>query len=144
MLTRLLQKLKAETPRTDAAADERLAVAVLLHEIARADYDHQPAEQAALRRILIDNFDVAESVVDGLLVQAEQRGKASISLHDFVSTINARLDTDRKRELLSLLWKVAYADGRIDPHEEHLLRRLADLLHLSHADFIRGKLANEN
>lgn len=144
MLARLLKKLKDEPRRTDPQAAARLAAAVLLLEVARADYDQQPAERAALRAGLIRDFGVAEATVDALLAQAEQRAKDSVSLFEFVQTLNATMDIERKRELLQLLWKVAYADGRIDAQEEHLLRRLADLLHLSHADFIRGKLANQN
>ena len=142
MLNRLLQKLKTEVPRTDPAAQQRLAAAVLLFEMARADYDQQPSERAALREGLIRDFNVPEATADALVNQAETRAKDAVSLHDFVKTLNATMDLEGKRDLLQLLWKVAFADGKIDPHEEHLLRRLADLLHLSHADFIRGKLAN--
>ncbi|MBI3171641.1 MAG: TerB family tellurite resistance protein, partial [Hydrocarboniphaga effusa] len=45
--------------------------------------------------------------------------------------------------LLGLLWRVAYADGKLEANEEHLLRRLSDLLHLSHGDFIRARHAAE-
>ena len=142
MLNRLLQKLKTEAPRTDPAAQQRLAAAVLLFEMARADYEQQPSEHDALRDGLIKDFGVPEATVDALLAQAEVRARHSVSLYEFVTMLNATMDLEGKRALLQLLWKVAFADGKIDPHEEHLLRRLADLLHLSHADFIRGKLAN--
>ena len=145
MFDRLLQRLKADPrPHDDPAARERLAAAVLLFEMARADYDHQPSEHAALRDGLIRDFGVPEATVDALLAQAEQRARNSVSLYEFVTALNATMDFGKKRELLRLMWKVAYADGRIDPHEEHLLRKIADLLGLSHADFIRGKLANNN
>lgn len=144
MLSRLLQKLKAEPARTDPEAERQLAAAVLLLEIARADYDQQPAELEALRAGLIGELGIPEATVDVLMKQADERAKKAVSLFDFVKALNAAMDTEAKRGLLQLLWKVAYADGRIDAQEEHLLRRLADLLHLSHADFIRGKLANSN
>jgi uncharacterized tellurite resistance protein B-like protein len=140
MLEVLLKKLKTDVPHRDPAEDRRLAAAVLLLEVARADYDHQPAERAVLRDALVRDFGVPAAAVDALLAQAESRANASVSLFDFVQTLNRSMSNDEKRELLRLLWKVAHADGRVDPHEEHLLRRLADLLHLSHADFIRGKL----
>jgi uncharacterized tellurite resistance protein B-like protein len=139
MLEGLLKRLQQK----DVAAprDEReLAAAVLLVEVARADYDHQPAERAALRAGLAREFGVHEAALDALLGRAEQRAKESVSLFEFVQTLNRTLSPEEKRGLLQLLWNVAHADGRVDPHEEHLLRRIADLLHLSHADFIRGKL----
>ena len=55
--------------------------------------------------------------------------------------MNEHFSAPEKVDLFSCLWQVAYADGRIDKYEEHLLRRIADLLHISHRDFIRTKLA---
>jgi uncharacterized tellurite resistance protein B-like protein len=128
-------------PAASAGGDRQLAAAVLLLEIARADYDHHEAELAALRAGLAREFGIDAAALDALLEEAELRAKQSVSLHDFVQTLNRSMTQDDKRGLLRLLWDVAHADGRVDPHEEHLLRRIADLLHLSHADFIRGKLA---
>ena len=144
MLDRLLQKLKAEKRRPDPEGAQRLAAAVLLLEVARADHDAHPAEREVLREGLIRDFGVAETTADELLDQAGERAKQSVSLYDFVKTLNDTMSVEGKRALLALLWKVAYADGRIDAHEEHLLRRLADMLYLSHADFIAAKLANNN
>jgi uncharacterized tellurite resistance protein B-like protein len=134
----LLQK-RGQT-QASAGDERRLAAAVLLLEVARADHEHHGAERAALRAGLARGFGVAEAALDALLDQAELRAKQAVSLFDFVQVLNRALSPDDKRGLLRLLWDVAHADGRVDPHEEHLLRRLAGLLHLSHADFIRGKL----
>ncbi len=141
MLEALLKRLQAGTAPADPGAERRLAAAVLLLEVARADHDHSEAERATLRAGLVRNFGVTEATVDALLEQATARATDSVSLHDFVQTLNRTMEQDDKRELLGLLWDVAHADGRVDPYEEHLLRLLADLLHLSHADFIRGKLS---
>ena len=116
---------------------------MLLLEVARADHEHHGAERATLREGLARDFKVPEAALDALLGEAELRAKASVSLFDFVQALNRTMAPDDKRGLLRLLWDVAHADGRVDPHEEHLLRRIADLLHLSHADFIRGKLDAE-
>lgn len=136
---RLLRETRAGAPQS-SEDEQRLAAAVLLLEVARADYAHEPAERAALRAGLSREFGVPEAALDALLEQAELRAKQSVSLFDFVQTLNRTMAPEQKRDLLRLLWQVAHADGRVDPHEEHLLRRLADLLYLSHADFIRGKL----
>jgi uncharacterized tellurite resistance protein B-like protein len=141
MLETLLKRLKPESPPADPQEQHRLAAAVLLLEIARADYEHHGAERAALRDGLVREFGVPEATVDALLAQAEARAKASVSLFEFVQTLNRTQSAQDKARLVGLLWDVAHADGRVDPHEEHLLRRIADLLHVPHADFIRGKLA---
>jgi len=137
----LLRQSRDRMPAASVEDEQRLAAAVLLLEVARADYAHAPAERTALRAGLAREFTVPEAALDALLDQAELRAKQSVSLFDFVQTLNRTMPPDAKRALLKLLWEVAHADGRVDPHEEHLLRRIADLLHLSHADFIRGKLA---
>ena len=139
-LRKLLRQSSEKAPAASGEDEQRLAAAVLLLEVARADYAHAPAERAALRAGLAREFGVPEAALDALLDQAELRAKQSVSLFDFVQTLNRTMSQDAKRALLKLLWEVAHADGRVDPHEEHLLRRIADLLHLSHADFIRGKL----
>lgn len=136
----LLRQASERTPPASPADEQRLAAAVLLLEIARADHEHHGAERATLRAGLAREFHVPEAALDALLSQAEVRARESVSLFDFVQTLNRSMTPDDKRGLLRLLWDVAHADGKVDPHEEHLVRRIADLLHLSHADFIRGKL----
>ena len=131
----------AGQPAATPAHERTLAAAVLVLEIARADYDRHEAELATLREGLAREFGIGAAALDALLAEAELRAKQSVSLYDFVQTLNRSMTQDDKRGLLRLLWDVAHADGRVDPQEEHLLRKIADLLHLSHADFIRGKLA---
>ena len=140
-LRKLLADPGARGPAGAPADERRLAAAVLLLEVARADYDHHPAERDALRGALAREFQVPEDTLDALLEAAELKAKESVSLFEFVQTLNRAMSAEEKRALVELLWDVAHSDGRVDPHEEHLLRRIADLLHVPHADFIRGKLA---
>ena len=139
-LRKLLGDTATRAPE-NPADERRLAAAVLLLEVARADYDHHPAERAALRAVLAREFHVPEAALDALLEAAELRAKQSVSLFEFVQTLNRTMSAEEKSALVKLMWDVAHSDGRVDPHEEHLLRRIADLLHLPHAEFIRGKLA---
>jgi uncharacterized tellurite resistance protein B-like protein len=143
MLENLLKRLRAE-PHEKPGEDRRVAIAVLLLELARADAEHHPAELAALREGLMRDFGLGADALDALLADAGRRAQESVSLFDFVQALNRGIGADDKRLLLKLLWKVAYADGKVDPHEEHLLRKISDLLHLSHADFIKAKLAAQD
>ena len=40
------------------------------------------------------------------------------------------------------MWKLAYADGNVDKFEEFLIRKISDLLHIEHSDFINQKINN--
>lgn len=124
----------------DEEAEHRLAVAVLLLEIARADFDIESNEQHMVQALLGRHFGLDEASIDALMRQAGERVGETVSLHGFVDTLNRSLSYEDRRALMRMLWQVAYADGRLDPHEEHLTRRLADLLHVPHKDFIREKL----
>ena len=125
-------------------ADERLAVAQLLMEIARADLDTAGIELETIRSYLRHAYDLDDSALDQLMNTAENRVNQAISLHETVDTLNRSLDLERKCAFIRALWQVAYADGRLDPYEESMLRRLADLLYVPHSNFIREKLAATN
>ena len=119
----------------------QLACAALLVEISAADQHADDEEKQALSRILQNTFALPSQQVETLWQLAAQESRDATSLYQFTSLINSHYGYQQKTALLSHLWQVAYADGRIDRYEEHLIRRIADLLHLSHGDFIRAKLA---
>ncbi|WP_458524615.1 tellurite resistance TerB family protein [Onishia taeanensis] len=117
-----------------------LATAALLCEVVRADYEHDPRELAALRAMLLRHFSLDEVAVDELMALAQQEVEDAVDHYQFVSLIKERYDYDQRTELIRLMWHLAYADGELSPLEEHRIRRLADLLHVGHGDFIRAKL----
>lgn len=125
----------------DPAHTLPLAVAALLLEISRADHEVDAAERhavcEAVARICVVDADELET----LLASADAAVDEAVSLYDFTSVVNDRLDHAHKYELLLMLWRVAYADGRVDRYEEYYVRKIADLLHLSQRDFIRAKHA---
>ena len=67
----------------------------------------------------------------------------AISLHEFSETINNQLSSTDKVNIIENLGRVAYADAYIHKHEEYYIRKIADLLHVSHADYIKTKLKAE-
>jgi uncharacterized tellurite resistance protein B-like protein len=141
----LVQRLHGLLRNPGAVAESgeqaiRLAAAVLLVEMARADADHSGPEREVLRQELRQRFGLDTEEVQALLEAAERSADESVSLHGYVEDINTGLDYAQRLSVLQMLWQVAYADGRLHRHEEHLMRRFADLLHLSHADFIKLKL----
>jgi uncharacterized tellurite resistance protein B-like protein len=129
-----------EGPQAEPHPPRDIAIAVLLLECARADFENQPAELDAVKAALRAQFDIDAAEVDRLMGEASRSASSAVSLHGPVSRLNAELAPEDKRALMEWMWKVAAADGRVDPHEEHLLRKVADLLYVSHADYIRAKL----
>ncbi len=146
MLDRLrdfLQRIPAlEDPSREADDRElvRLAAAALLVEAMQADHDVQPAERETVVRVLKTQFGLDRAAAERLFRAAEDRVRDSVSLHEFTALLHRELTPVEKRSLLENLWRVVLADDALDRYEEHLLRRIADLLYISHNDFIRTKL----
>ncbi len=140
LLDRLSSWLQAA--EETSAEDERalhLACAVLLFEVAQADHDFDAAEFARLRELLGRRWSLEAAELDKLLEIARRESAEGVSLHTWLDTLNRRLSPEQKYRLMRDLWSVAWADGRIHHYEEHLIRRLADLLHVPHSQFIRAR-----
>ena len=131
-----------ENPR-DPAAARRLAVATLLAEIAWADHEVDSSERTAIRRMLANAYGLDPESAQALVAQAERAVEEAVSLHEFTSRLNEELSPAEKVEIIEMLWRVAFADGRLDKYEEHLVRKAADLLYVPHRRFIRAKLKVE-
>src|SRR5690606_320276 len=118
-----------------------LASAALLVELANADSEMDASEQEVLLRILEAKLQLDKGTLANLWELARAEHKGATSLYQFTSLINESYAYAEKVQLLHHLWEVAYADGRVDRYEEHMIRKIADLLYLTHGDFIRAKLA---
>jgi len=105
-----------------------------------ADDRMEAVEKTTLRNILQRKFSLQDEELESLWELAQGEVRDATSLYQFTTLINEAYDYANKVELLEHLWEVAYADGQLDPYEEHLIRKLTDLLYLSHGDFIRAKL----
>jgi uncharacterized tellurite resistance protein B-like protein len=130
-------------PEEDAAAREQarnLAVAALLVEVLRADYDVGEDERRQVVASMRGILGLDEAQCAGLLAEAEQRVDRAHDLHQFTAEINRELDHDGKLQLVEQLWRVAAADSIVHKYEEHIIRRICGLLHVSHREFIAAKL----
>ena len=117
-----------------------LAAAALLVEVARADYHVDDDEEQTIGALLQQTLGLSAEEVESLIELAHEHSQDAVGLHPFTSVVHDRFDAEEKVVLFECLWRVAYADGKIDKYEEHMLRRIAELLHVSHRDFIRTKL----
>lgn len=117
-----------------------LATAALLAEVMRIDGDISPEERDIARRAIREKLDLSQQESDELLELAREEVRQATDYFQFTSMINRHFTQEQKIRVVELMWRVAYADARIDDHELHLLRRIADLLHVPHPDFIAAKL----
>lgn len=123
----------------DAHNAVELATAALLVEMQRADDVIDERDERAIRDLLARHFHLDDEAVDRLVALANERADRSVSLHEFTRLIHARFDVAQKTTIVEMLWRVAFADGRVDAHEEHLVRKVADLLYLPQSAFIKAK-----
>ena len=117
----------------------RLASAALLIEVATIDQYFDDAEFKKLQLLLTRTFSLTKEEVTELVKLAGKEASESTSLYQFTQLINRHCDEQQKYQLTCNLWQMAYADGTLDKYEEHIIRRITGLIHVSHSDLIRAK-----
>jgi uncharacterized tellurite resistance protein B-like protein len=142
----VLRKLNALFDRAFARDNEdpqarehglRVATALLLIEVARADYADDLAEDATMLASLKHFFALDDAAAELLLAEARTAADHAVELQQFTRRLHEQLTVSEKQHVVEMLWRVALADKRLDKHEDHLVRRLAELLYVSHSDVIR-------
>lgn len=125
-------------PGADPHALPRAAAALLL-EMAVTDDGGDAVELDTVHAAMARAFGIGPSELDELLEQAQRARREAVSLHEFTRQLRVGLAPEQSAELVEWLWRVAFADTRLDKHEELMVRRVADLLGVSHPEFIRRK-----
>ena len=115
----------------------RVATALLLIEVAKADYAEDLAEDEAVLRSLRQFFALDDEAAALLLEEARSTADLAVELQQFTRRLHEQLSVAEKQRVVEMLWQVALADSRLDKHEDHLVRRIAELLYVSHSDLIR-------
>lgn len=139
-LKTLLQQFPSASIHADPAQAAPMAAAMLLLEVAWADQNITDAELDATRDAVQAMFKLTNEQVQALVDRAKSEHDTAISMYPFTRAVNESLSMDEKRHLIRLLWRLAGSDSNIDVHEEYTIRRIADLLYVSHDDFIAAKL----
>ena len=124
-----------------AVKTEQLAAAALLVEVMVIDGNLDEQELASISQTLCQILALSSEQVDELIRLSRDEVAEATSLYQFTREINTHFDAEQKMNLLTAMWRVAFADGYLDKHEESIIRRVADLLHILHSDYIRCKLA---
>ena len=138
LITKISNKEEIEESSNILQLDK--ACAALLVEIAFADKDFDEREKESLKQSLLKSYAIDIETINEIINDAEKTVEESTSLYEYTRTVNDEFEYPQKLNLLENLWKVAYADETLDKYEEHLLRKISDLIHISHSDYINIKL----
>lgn len=134
-----IQETTEQQKNTELSLD--ICCAVLLCEVMRADSAYTESEQDELSTILTNQFNLTSTEVSDILEKAFELSENASDFYQFTSKINQYYSLDERIKIVTLLWKVAYADGELASIEEHIIRKIADLLHLRHSEYIATKIA---
>jgi len=141
----MLAKLKSlfsgdDTEQTTEIRPE-LAAASLMLEVSWADHEVSTEELSSVHKLLTELYGVDAAKAQSLIDDAKERLQTNIGLHPYTSFLNEHLDENGRFEVVCALWELALADDHVDKFEEHTIRRVSDLLYLSHSRFIEAKLS---
>lgn len=127
-------------PRHDGSGHTiELATAALIAEVARIDGSIGEAEREIALRAIDEKLHLSRDEATTLLDLATEEMRQATDYFQFTSLVNRHFAQEQKVRIIELMWQVAWADGRVDDHELHLIRRIADLLHVPHHDFIAAR-----
>lgn len=117
----------------------QLATAALLLETVRADHSIDGGERAVVQQAVRENFALDAAAATELMALAEQEVAQATDFYQFTSLVNRHFSVEQKNRVVELMWRVAYADDHVHAHERHLIRKIADLLHVTHLDYLAAQ-----
>lgn len=138
-LTTLFKQLLDGQDLGQSSANPEFAIACLLSEVAGSDQAISPTERQAKLALLQRLLKIDQLQAQTLITHAEQQVRQSASLYEFTSHLRD-LSQEQRFELIKAMWEVAHSDGDIDPLEDAVIRKTAELIYVSHSEFIRAKL----
>ena len=147
----MLKKIRSIFTKTSEDITEKEQVSqkidktctALIIEVALADKVFDESEVNLLKEMLLKAYTLEAEDIQDLIENAEKSVEDSTSLYEYTREVNDNFDYESKLNLIDQLWRIAFADGHLDKYEEHVVRKIADLIHISHNDFIQSKLKNK-
>ena len=122
----------------------RLATAVLMIDVARADHVFDEREFDRVLKLIEAHFDVTPDQAAELVNLAGEKAEELISVHEFTQLLHEHLSEEEKARIIGLLWQIAYADGQLDKYENSLVLKISDLLYVSRGRVMRLKHDAQN
>jgi len=140
MLKKLTELFAGASQDEDATYQQekfQVSLAALLVEMARADFEQSDGESEEIVNLLAAHFSMTEGEALELLRKAEVATDDAVCLHDFTRTVHTTLEPAERLQVIELLWVVALSDSKLDKYEDYLIRKVADLMHVSPGDVVR-------
>ena len=128
-----------EATEPDGGKRLQVATAALFVEMTRADFQALEVENDAVLKSLETTLDLDRGTATELLGLAQEEADEAVELFQFTRLVDSSFTAEQKVEIIERLWQIAFSDDHLDKHEEHLVRKIADLLHVAHRDFIAAK-----
>jgi len=141
IISEFFKSLNDNSHQSENILSLEVACAVLLCEVMRADSVYTEQEQNKLQTILVKHFLLTEAAAIEILEQAFELSENANDFYQFTSKVNQYYSLEERIKMVTLLWQVAYADGELASIEEHIIRKIADLLHLRHSEYIATKIS---
>lgn len=126
--------------RKKSSEDILVSTCVLLLEMSVIDGEFSETEKQKILSILKEEYALPEEYAEALLETSKERLNDSTDLWRFASLINQSYSVEEKERIIEMIWRIAYADGTLEKHEDYLVHKLANLLRLTHKQLINAKL----
>ena len=139
-----LKLLSDDASKKQQLIDFNTALAALLIEVMRADGQVLTSELKEISKLLKLHCELETKQVTQLMLLSESLVENAIDLHAFVTVINQQTTYKERIDIVQILWTVALADSKIDPDEDHVVRKISGLMHVAHVDFIAAKLSAQS
>jgi uncharacterized tellurite resistance protein B-like protein len=117
-----------------------LSCAILLIEVSYADFNISDVEINSIINLFEEKLNLSKKDAAWLSGEAKNLHVDTNCLRKYIKIINENYSNLQKKDLIKMAWQIARADNVIDKHEEHRIRKLSELLHLNHSDFIKAKI----
>ena len=140
----IFKRKENESAVDSKKSEQELAYASLLIEVINSDNKFDDRERDKLLEILSNKLDIHKEELDNFTELAQKKSEDSTSLYEFTREINDQYEYEEKVSLITDLWGIAYSDGKLDKYEDYVIRKIADLIYVRHADFIKSKLKVKN
>ena len=147
----MLQKIKqffdnnlSITPEKESDHQLQLATTALFIEMMLQDGKAHNDEKKAVQKAIKIHFNISTDELNELFLLAEEELKHATDYYQFTQLINKNFSQIQKIKIIENLWTIAYADSQLDDMEEHMVRKIAELIHVPHMQFIKTKIKVKN
>jgi uncharacterized tellurite resistance protein B-like protein len=125
--------------KNDADENLRLATCILLIEVSKSDDDFDLDEQKKIRSLIKSNFNLSDIQIEHLFTLSKDTHNEMTSLYEWTDIINNDCSYEQKLTIIGFMWDIAFTDERLDKYEDYTIRKVCDLIHVKHVDFINLK-----